>query len=97
MIYYTRIPDLQPKTLRKYAKKFRDVLHRAGEKAYLDYFDCSDEQLLENLPSINKRDFTLIYEGGEVYYGWNLERYNWVGGSTEYVPLDDDKILIGAI
>lgn len=97
MIYYTRIPDLQPKTLREYAKKFRDALHRIGERAYLDYFDCSDEQLLECLPSIDKRDFTLLYENDEVYYGWDLDRWKCEDDCTEYVSLDDNRILVGAI
>lgn len=97
MIYYTRIPDLQPKTLREYAKKFKDALHRIGEMAYLNFFDVSDKQLLERLPSIDERDSTLVYEGDEVYYGWDLNRWNWLSGRTEYVPLDDDRILIGAI
>lgn len=95
MIYYTIIPDLSVETLRSCAELFKNKLHRIGVNASLRFFDCSDEHLIDSLPAPPKRGRTLIYDDGNVFYGWDLIYFT--ERPAEYLEiLDKSRVFIGA-
>lgn len=104
MVYFIRVPDLEPQTLIHYNEIFKEILKSKYDiTPAIDYIDTNKyslDRITEFLPLDFERGCTIHYsDNGAVYYGYSIEHVQSSGKHVQEVFIDDDfnSLFIGRI
>lgn len=97
--YVARIPNLEPKTIKECAIKFREKLHRIGVTVFTAFVETAAEALIEEfLPDIEKRNnFIICSDRHEIIYGYDYRYFVFNDDTFEFIELESNRYFVGSL
>lgn len=97
--YVARIPNLEPKTIKECAIKFREKLHRIGVTVFTGFIETASEEAIKMCLSDIKRrnNFLICLDRNEINYGYDYKCFIEYGNTFEFIELESNKYFVGSL